>query len=54
MWKEAMLEEMNFLHKNDTWELSEWPKGKKAIGSKWVYAKKQGSQDGGTVCYKAW
>ena len=30
MWKEAMLEEMNSLHKNDTWELSELPKRKKA------------------------
>jgi len=40
MWKDAMMEEMNFLYKNDTWELSELPKGKKAIGCKWVFAKK--------------
>jgi len=26
-----MMEEMSYLHKNDTWELSELPKGKKAI-----------------------
>jgi len=38
MWKDAMKEEMRFLHKNDTWELI--PKGKKAIGFKWVYTKK--------------
>ena len=43
MWKDAMEEEMNSLYKNDTWELTELPKGKKAIGCKWVYAKKQGS-----------
>jgi len=40
MWKKAMLKEMNSLHKNDTWELSELPKRKKVIGCKWVYAKK--------------
>jgi len=28
------------------------PKGKKAIGCKWVFAKKDGSPDA-TVCYKA-
>ena len=39
MWKDAMKEEMISLHKNDTWELTELPKGKKAIGYKWVYAK---------------
>jgi len=53
IWKEAMLEEMNSLHKNNTWELSDLPKGKKVIGCKWVYAKKQGSQDGVIICYKA-
>ena len=26
-----MMEEMSSLHKNDTWELSELPKGKKVI-----------------------
>jgi len=28
MWKDAMMEEMSSLHKNNTWELSELPKGK--------------------------
>jgi len=27
MWKDVMMEEMSSLHKNDTWELSELPKG---------------------------
>jgi len=40
MWKNVMVEEMGSLYKNDTWELTELPKGKKAIGCKWVYAKK--------------
>jgi len=40
MWKDTMMEEMSSLHKNNTWELSELPKGKKATGCKWVFAKK--------------
>jgi len=40
MWKDAVKEEMSSIHKNDTWELTELPKGKKAFGYKWVYAKK--------------
>ena len=36
----AMVEEMESLNKNKTWELSEVPKGKKAIGCKWVFRKK--------------
>jgi len=47
------MEDMSSLHKNDTWELSELPKGKKAIGCKWVFAKKHGSIDGDIVRYKA-
>ncbi|KAG8479437.1 hypothetical protein CXB51_029202 [Gossypium anomalum] len=41
-WKQAINEEMQSLHKNKTWELVTLPKGKKAIGCKWVYAKKEG------------
>jgi len=40
MWKDAMMEEMSSLHKNDTWELSKLPKENKAIDCKWVFAKK--------------
>jgi len=53
MWKDAMVEEMSSLHKNDTWEQTELPKGMKAIGCKWVYAKKQGSLKEDIVHYKA-
>ena len=40
---EAMVEEMESLNKNKTWELSELPKGKKPIGYKWVFKKKGSS-----------
>ena len=53
MLKDVMKEEMNSLYKNDTWELTKLPKGKKAIGCKWVYAKKQGSLKEDMVRYKA-
>ena len=53
MWKDAMEEEMSSLHKNNTWDLTELPKGKKVIGCKWVYVKKHGSLKEYTVCYKA-
>ncbi|KAH9670687.1 retrovirus-related pol polyprotein from transposon TNT 1-94-like protein [Citrus sinensis] len=50
-WKLAMEEEMKSLHQNQTWELV--PKGKRAIGNKWVYTKKQGSSNQTTPRYKA-
>ena len=40
-WMEAMVEEMESLNKNKTWELSELPKGKKPIGCKWMFRKKK-------------
>ncbi|KAL5865755.1 hypothetical protein ACOSQ3_003269 [Xanthoceras sorbifolium] len=52
-WKEAMDEEMKSLQKNNTWQLAKLPKGKKAIGCKWVYAKKEGFPDKDGVRYKA-
>ena len=37
-----MSEEIQSLHKNKTWELVKVPKGKKPIGSKWVFVVKDG------------
>ncbi|KAH9666242.1 Integrase catalytic domain-containing protein [Citrus sinensis] len=51
-WKLAMEEEMKSLHQNQTWELVKLPKGKRAIGNKWVYTKKQGSPYQTTPRYK--
>ena len=39
-WKHAMIEEIKTLHKNDTWELTKLPKGKRTVGCKWVYTVK--------------
>ena len=36
-----MDEEIKSLHKNQIWELVQLSKGKKAIGCKWVFAKKE-------------
>ncbi|KAH9671777.1 retrovirus-related pol polyprotein from transposon TNT 1-94-like protein [Citrus sinensis] len=52
-WKLAMEEEMKSLHQNQTWELVKLSKGKRAIGNKWVYTKKQGSPNQTTPRYKA-
>ena len=37
----AMDAELKSLHTNDVWELTELPPGRQAIGSKWVYKRKQ-------------
>lgn len=37
LWKQATNEEYNSLLKNGTWILIKLPKGKYAIGSKWVF-----------------
>ncbi|KAE8712603.1 hypothetical protein F3Y22_tig00110239pilonHSYRG00004 [Hibiscus syriacus] len=39
-WMAAMVEEMESLNHNRTWELVRLPEGKKPIGCKWVYKKK--------------
>ncbi|KAH9688421.1 hypothetical protein KPL70_015118 [Citrus sinensis] len=52
-WKLAIEEEMKSLHQNQTWELVKLPMGKRAIGNKWVYTKKQGSPNQSTPRYKA-
>jgi hypothetical protein len=32
-----MKEELNALHKNNTWDLVDLPPGKSVVGCKWVY-----------------
>ena len=44
-WKEACDSEIDSLRKNKTWELVELPKGRKAIGCRWVFQVKE-NQDG--------
>lgn len=39
-WVAAMNKEIEALEANDTWSITDLPKGKKAIGSKWVYRAK--------------
>jgi hypothetical protein len=48
----AMMEELNALRKNRTWELTHLPAGKKAVTCKWIYTIKQNSE-GKIECYKA-
>ena len=48
-----MDEEMTSLHQNQTWKLIPLPKDKKAIGCKWVYAKKEGAPGKDSIRYKA-
>lgn len=40
-WVGAMAEEMESLHKNQTWDLVELSEKKTAIGCKWVFKKKE-------------
>jgi hypothetical protein len=41
----AMQEEIEALHKNNTWDLVPLPQGRKAIGNKWVYKIKRDGND---------
>jgi len=51
-WEKAMDKEMTSLYGNETWDLVPLPKGKKAIGCKWVYKVKHNS-DGSINRYKS-
>ena len=51
-WMDAMDKEMNSLHMNDVWDLVKLPKDRKAVGSKWVFKLKVGS-DGQVERHKA-
>ncbi|CAH9142653.1 unnamed protein product [Cuscuta epithymum] len=51
-WRHAMVEEMNALDLNGTWDLVDLPTGKKSIGCKWVFAVKV-NPDGSVARLKA-
>ncbi|TYK14395.1 Cysteine-rich RLK (RECEPTOR-like protein kinase) 8 [Cucumis melo var. makuwa] len=51
-WKNAVMEEMNALKKNRTWEIFSLPKGHKTVGCKWVFSLKY-KADGTLDRYKA-
>lgn len=51
-WKDAIFDELESMKKNDVWEVVELPKGKKAIGSRWIFRHKLNSI-GAVVRYKA-
>ncbi|KAL0392792.1 UNVERIFIED_CONTAM: Retrovirus-related Pol polyprotein from transposon RE1 [Sesamum radiatum] len=51
-WVEAMAKELDALEANDTWELTNLPPDKKAIGSKWVFKLKM-NPNGSVERYKA-
>ena len=52
-WASAMEEEMQSLKKNKTWKLTQLPEGRKAIGCKWVFVKKEGFLSEEDILYKA-
>ncbi|GJW60703.1 ribonuclease H-like domain-containing protein [Tanacetum coccineum] len=51
-WVEAMNKEMDALYRNDTWDITDLPKGRKFIGGKWVFKIKYKS-NGEIERYKA-
>ncbi|GMI88485.1 hypothetical protein HRI_002517800 [Hibiscus trionum] len=51
-WRLAMDEEIKSIEKNNTWELSELPKGHEAIRVKWIFKKKKNAR-AEVVRYKA-
>ncbi|KAL8140911.1 hypothetical protein V2J09_006932 [Rumex salicifolius] len=51
-WLIVMKEELKSMSGNKAWDLVEWPKGAKTVGSKWVYKTKRDSK-GNIERYKA-
>ena len=47
-----MVDEMESLHKNEAWDLVDFPDGRKPIGRKWVFKKKM-KVEGKVEKYKA-
>eukprot|EP00253_Pinus_taeda_P029741 PITA_29741 len=52
LWKEAIVDEMATLHKNEAWDMVELPVGRKPIGRKWVFKNKKNAE-GRVEKYKA-
>jgi hypothetical protein len=50
-WEQGMKEEMDSLVNNQTWDLVQFPAGKRTLQNKWVYKLKE--EDGGKKWYKA-
>jgi hypothetical protein len=50
-WEQGMKKEMDSLVNNQTWDLVQFPTGKRALQNKWVYKLKE--EDGGKKRYKA-
>jgi hypothetical protein len=40
IWKDVMVEELESLHRNETWDLVKLSNGRKLVCSKWVFNKK--------------
>lgn len=51
-WKQAIEEELTSLHKNRTWDITNLPKGKTVVSSKWVFTVKY-NPDASITKYKA-
>ena len=51
-WRQAMQDEIDVINKNDTWSLVTKPKGKNAIGVKWIFRTKY-NPDGSINKHKA-
>ena len=52
VWEQAMDEEIEFIEKNQTWELVDVPKDKGVIDVKWIYKTKK-DVDGNVQKHKA-
>jgi hypothetical protein len=52
VWQEVTMEEYASIMKNDVWEVVPRPKGKKVVGSKWIYKVKHAA-NGSVDKYKA-
>ena len=45
VWQEAMVEEYDSIMKNQIWEVVPRPKGKKVVGSRWIYKEKHAADE---------